>query len=206
LESFACDGSAHINDDDLRALARFPHLSIVRIANRASYLHGPPKLQVTDEGLRALSQLRLRGLRIGSSQITNAGLMELKALPLEELELWGSRITDDGLAHLSGLPLRNLGISHVPMTDVGLKHIRSLRLEYLELWHTGVTSQGLLALGEMRSLRSIDGDIVPRSTRQEVDEVLAAGLPLSPGETRDEAEERIRRKMNRGPGKGGAIP
>jgi hypothetical protein len=101
-----------VTDAGLVALvANCPNLKSLNLMN----------LDISDDGLRSISSLKLERLDLCSTDITDAGLGHLSTLPLVELDLSNTRLTDDGLEHLAGIStLRKLRVYGTNVTEDGV--------------------------------------------------------------------------------------
>jgi hypothetical protein len=186
--------SRELNDHDMRSIARFRRLTSLDVSDPDFREMRRPESRVTDEGLRHLAALPLTTLRIASPHITDTGLRHLRDLPLVELALRAPSISDNGLEHIIHMPVKSLSINDAPISDAGLAQLKGMSLESLDLDGTKVSLHGLLVLREMKSLKKIS-ETIPRNSRPETDAIIAAGIPIEPGETDAEMQERWKRRF-----------
>jgi Leucine Rich repeat len=106
--------------------------------------------ELTDEGLRELSRLKLHTLMIErAGGITARGLAHLQRQPLKHLSLGWNRSIDDPSC-LTGLTsLQSLRLDHCYAGDAVLEAIRDLPIEQLSLDSSFVTVDGLAQLDNM---------------------------------------------------------
>lgn len=108
--------------------------------------------EVTDEGLRALSEMPgLRNLELRSTTFTDAALVHVAEVgELRSLSLLHTSITGEGLAPLVNLPnLRDLRIAWTDIGDDDLISIGRMKLlEHLHLRSNRVTPDGIARLRE----------------------------------------------------------
>ncbi len=176
--------STWITDDDLRKVARFPHLthldlSLTHVTDQGiqqlKNLSGIVDLSlyfaeyVTDEGAAALKGWRkLRRLNLHGTKISDTTLDHIAGIAsIETLNIGSAMITDVGLERLSSLPnLKELTIGGNELGDAGLQALRQLPgLTYLDLngrqgtdsnvWTISMSDRGLEALLTLKELREL---------------------------------------------------
>ncbi|HIM28970.1 MAG TPA: hypothetical protein EYG57_05375, partial [Planctomycetes bacterium] len=141
-----------VTDRGLAILAGLPQLETLHLI----------KTKVTGTGFRALRNLPLKSLWIGSDQLTDAALVQAKALPnLEDLRVYfGSGITDVGLKQLKDMPhitSLHLGLNNSRVTDNGLASLHELNgLLELRLRNAHISDDGIAYLSGMSELEILD--------------------------------------------------
>ncbi len=132
------------NEDQLKILSEADLQELVDVGG--AFPRGLRLSEATDSGLTLLSgRLALRDLRLDGTQITDAGLRNLTDLDLHELSLTRTSASDAGLAHIGGLTsLKILWLGNTRVTDAGLIHLENLKdLQMLDLYETAVTTSGI---------------------------------------------------------------
>ena len=107
--------------------------------------------QVTDAGMKFISELTCLELLWVGRQVTDDGLESLQKLTgLKTLLLSSTQVSDAGLAHLTGLTnLELLYLNDTQVTDAGLEHLKGLAsLKLVDVRGTGVTAEGAAMLRE----------------------------------------------------------
>ncbi len=110
---------------------------------------------LTDEGVAALSCLKLTQLTLARTATTDAGLAHLEQMKtLEWLDVEGDKIGDTGMRHVAALSnLKHLNLARTGVTDAGLGHLSGLtKLEKLSLSHTKFSDAGIPHLSGLRKL------------------------------------------------------
>jgi hypothetical protein len=137
---------SEVTDDDLRILARLPHLNHLELQDT----------KVSDNGIKYLAALtKLETLHLNCTACTDTGLMSLASLTrIKRLSLSQTQITDTGLAVVHSMPsLTALTLGSTRISDAGLTELRGLRrLEILHLSDTEITEAGLAKLRELPAL------------------------------------------------------
>jgi WD40 repeat protein len=110
---------------------------------------------VSDRGLEAIVQRlpQLKILGLSQTEITDEGLRHLSQLEdLYQISLYKTKVTDAGLQHLGTLDrLAYLTLTDTEVSDEGLRHLTGLeRLRYVWAKSTKVTEQGAAMLREAR--------------------------------------------------------
>ncbi|MBS0264760.1 MAG: hypothetical protein JSS02_22690 [Planctomycetes bacterium] len=148
-----------ITDVGFAHLARCPKLERL-------YISSSHPLQVTDDGLKVLRQLKaLRVVEIMQQPFTDVGMAHLsESVQLEELWLdFNHHLGDGALRAAGGLPqLRVLRFYDAPITDAGIAHIKDLKeLEDLQLGRSQVADNGLHTIGTFKKLKTLDLQYTP---------------------------------------------
>jgi hypothetical protein len=80
-----------VSDEGLAYLAEIPSLSVLDLSGT----------QITDDGLRHLTGLELRSLRISNPQLTDDSVKHLEAMKsIRRLSVRGTKISDQAKEHL----------------------------------------------------------------------------------------------------------
>lgn len=168
---FAAPGPANITDDGVKHLAGLSRLQVLQLQNT----------KLTDASMPTIGRLvKLTELSMPGNDITDAGIKELSELELHVVHLGITRISGTGLSHLAHMPIETLGLSHCSLidndameelrrfsklktvwlsatriTDLGLSRITNLPLEYLAIGQCRVTDECKHSIQQLESLREL---------------------------------------------------
>jgi len=143
------NGSANLQDDDLKLVASFKHLTDLSLEGTS----------LTGAGLVHLSKLKkLEWLNLWQTNVDDKGMAHLAGLSsLQFLPVGGTKISNAGLEHLKDLPLLiYLGLRDTAISDAGVAKLTALPvLKELNLRNTRITDGCIVSLGKIRSLRKV---------------------------------------------------
>ncbi len=151
--------------------------------------------RVTDEGVKALTDLKLHTLTFAQgSRLTDAGMKHVAQIKtLRSLSLWDTKVTNEGLKELKGLKLHTLKLKREKIDDETLRVLRDLDLlhaigigfkgkppesraevRWINLYQTQVTDEGLKELVGFKNLQGVTGS---EKTTKKALEALRKKLP-----------------------------
>ena len=154
-----------------------------------------PDPRVTDEGVTALTDLKLHTLTFAQgSRLTDAGMKHVAQIKtLRSLSLWDTKVTNEGLKELKGLKLHTLKLKREKIDDETLRVLRDLDLlhaigigfkgkppesraevRWINLYQTQVTDEGLKELVGFKNLQGVTGS---EKTTKKALEALRKKLP-----------------------------
>lgn len=157
-----------LTDDDLLLLPATSKVNFIHL----------DKTRIGPRGLEWCTRFEnLEFLLIGDGPTSDASLaVAAKCQRLKSLYVFNAPITDDGLKHLRRLPqLSELSLSGCRRIGApGIRHLLELQLVTLNLSFTTIGDDSIPALGEMKSLKTLDlkGTKISREQRPKLQPML----------------------------------
>lgn len=141
-----------VDDDDLKALSKFPHLKGFGVHSDF----------ITGEGMtHFVGKEKLQDLYLSGSKLSDRGLEVVARLPGLTSLGWSAEgeTSDVGISQLrNNLRLTQLELSGVVISDIGLEHLSTCEnLEELSIDATGdgLTGKGIQGLARLKKLKSL---------------------------------------------------
>jgi Leucine-rich repeat (LRR) protein len=158
----------------------------------------PLRRRISDEELKPLAFVPMKGLAILNASVSSSGLEALKGhASIESIRLWRTAVTDLGIGHLGTLPnLKKIAIDEAEISDAALAKIAEMKqLKAVSFFSCPrITDEGVIQLAQLEGLESLflnnnrrlTSDIIkPLCRLGKLNRLELDGIKLSPADFAD---------------------